>query len=59
MVELIEEVKKKKKEDAFFIDRWCAKNVRKVSYCEECLHYKECKAKGESVSPRAKARYEK
>lgn len=36
-----------------YIDRWCANVVRKVSSCEKCLHYKECKEQGESLAPRA------
>lgn len=37
----------------FFVDRWCAKNVRKVSFCQECLHYAECLKAGKSLSPAA------
>ena len=36
-----------------FIDRWCAKNIRKVKCCAECLHYQECLEKGASVCPSA------
>lgn len=40
----------------FFVDRWCAKNVRKVSFCQECLHYGECLKAGKSLSPAAQNR---
>lgn len=39
--------------NSFFIDKWCAKHIRKVSFCEECLWYDKCKAQGFSVSPAA------
>lgn len=42
-----------KEKDPFFIDKWCAKNVRKVSFCSECMHYQECLEAGHSLSPRA------
>ncbi len=48
-----EDLKFQNQIDSFFIDKWCAKNVRKVSFCSECIHYEECKKKGGSVSPRA------
>ena len=38
---------------AFFIDKWCAKHVRKVSFCSECLHYRKCLEKTESIAPAA------
>ena len=53
--ELPEEKSKKKEDpsDAFFIDRWCARHVRKVSFCAECLHYQECLVAEEPGSPSA------
>lgn len=42
--------------DKDFIDLWCARNVRKVQSCEECLHYQECLAAGHSLAPRAEER---
>ena len=43
----------KKDYDPFFIDKWCARTIRKVRWCAECLHYYECKQKGASVAPSA------
>lgn len=42
--------------DKNFIDLWCARNVRKVQSCEECLHYQECLEAGHSLAPRAEER---
>lgn len=44
--------------DPFFVDKWCAFHIRRVSFCEECLHYKACLAAGASLAPSAKARKE-
>lgn len=45
----------KKPVDPFFIDKWCAKKVRKISFCAECYHYEECCKLGYSCSPMAQA----
>ena len=36
-----------------YIDRWCARNVRKVNECKDCLHFEACKKAGHSLSPTA------
>lgn len=46
-------------DDPFFVDKWCAKHIRKVSFCEECLHHAECLEKGHSVAPSAIERKER
>ena len=38
---------------SLYVDKWCAKNVRKVIDCTQCLHYEECRKAGHSISPRA------
>lgn len=32
-----------------YLDRWCARTIRKVSACKDCLHYDECKSAGHSI----------
>lgn len=32
-----------------YIDKWCARTIRKVSACKDCLHYDECKLAGHSI----------
>lgn len=32
-----------------FIDKKCAKQVRKVKYCHECIHFLDCLNAGESL----------
>lgn len=35
------------------IDPWCARTIRKVWDCRQCLHYDECMAAGHSIVPSA------
>ena len=44
--------------ERLYIDPWCARNVRKVNNCRNCLHYFECEEAGCSVAPRAIERLE-
>lgn len=32
-----------------YLDKWCARTIRKVSACKDCLHYDECKLAGHSI----------
>lgn len=32
-----------------YLDKWCARTIRKVSACKDCLHYDECKSAGHSI----------
>ena len=41
------------KPEAFFVDRWCARRIRKVADCHLCLHFHECRAQDASVAPAA------
>ena len=41
------------KPQPFFVDKWCARNIRKVSDCHLCIHFNECMAQNGSVAPAA------
>ena len=39
--------------ELYFVDKWCAKNIRKVKSCKECMHCEECTKAGHSLAPSA------
>ena len=41
------------KPQPYFIDKWCARHIRKVVDCHLCLHFNECRSQRASVAPAA------